>query len=75
MGYLNWALNVFLLLRPGLCTVYAKTAGKDFQKALVWVSQDVERELEWVIGHLLASNGILIFKSVAWNILLKFYYM
>ena len=67
-GYLNWALNIFPLLRPGLCTVYAKTAGKVFQRALIWVNRDVERELEWVIGHLLTSDGILILKSMSWNV-------
>ena len=41
-GYLNWALNIFPLLCPGLCAVYAKTAGKVFPKALVWVNRDVE---------------------------------
>jgi len=33
-GYLNWALNVYPLLRPGLCTLYSKTAGKLHQRAL-----------------------------------------
>ena len=66
-GHLNWALNVYPLLRPGLCAVYAKTTGKLFQRALIWVNRDVERELEWVIEHLLASDGILILKSVSWD--------
>ena len=35
-GHLNWALNVYPFLRPGLCVVYAKTAGKLFQKAFLW---------------------------------------
>ena len=34
-GHLNWALNVYPFLHPGLCAVYAKTAGKLFQKALL----------------------------------------
>ena len=37
-GYLNWALNVYPLLRLGLCAIYSKTAGKIHQKALVWVN-------------------------------------
>ena len=27
-GYLNWALNVYPYLHPGLCVLYAKRAGK-----------------------------------------------
>ena len=40
-GHLNWALNVYPVLHPGLCALYAKTAGKLFQKALLWVNRDV----------------------------------
>ena len=54
-GYLNWALNVYPYHRPGLCALYAKTAGKLFQKALLWVNRDVERELTWIVDHLLRS--------------------
>ena len=37
-GHLNWALNVYPLLRPGLCAVYRKTTGKLLQRALVWIN-------------------------------------
>ena len=65
-GHLNWAPNVYPFLRPGLCALYAKTAGKLFQKALLWVDRDVERELGWVINHLLHSDGIYFLCSVSW---------
>ena len=55
-GYLNWALNVYPL-----------TAGKLFQKALLSVNWDVERELTWVVDHLLRSNGIYFLRSVSWS--------
>ena len=41
-GYLNWALNVYPLLRPGLTAVYAKTTGKLQQRAPIWVNRDIE---------------------------------
>ena len=41
-GYLNWALNVYPLLCPGLCTLCLKTAGKRHQRALLWVNCNVE---------------------------------
>ena len=28
-GHINWALNIFPLLKPGLLAIYAKTAGKE----------------------------------------------
>jgi hypothetical protein len=43
-GYLNWTLNVYPLLRPGLTAVYTKTAGKVQQRAPIWLNKDVERE-------------------------------
>ena len=54
-GYLNWALNVYPL-----------TAGRLFQKALLSVNWDVERELTWVIDHLLRSDCIYFLRSVSW---------
>ncbi|KAG2148201.1 uncharacterized protein EDB93DRAFT_1085024 [Suillus bovinus] len=66
-GWLNWALNVYPLLQPGLSALYAKTSGKLVSKALLWVNRDVVRELSWVINHLRAAEGIFFFKSVTWN--------
>ncbi|KAF9244261.1 hypothetical protein BU15DRAFT_42310 [Melanogaster broomeanus] len=66
-GYLNWALNVYPLLRPGLCAIYGKTAGKLQQRAPLWINKDVERELNWVIQHLQHSDGVYFLKSVSWS--------
>ncbi|KAG2136605.1 uncharacterized protein EDB93DRAFT_1091525 [Suillus bovinus] len=66
-GWLNWALNVYPLLQPGLSALYAKTAGKLVLKALIWVNRDVVRELEWVIGHLRSAEGVFFFKSISWS--------
>ncbi|KIK92975.1 hypothetical protein PAXRUDRAFT_92522, partial [Paxillus rubicundulus Ve08.2h10] len=65
-GHLNWALNVYPMLRPSLCAIYAKTAGKLQQKALIWVNRDVKRELEWASGHLLLSEGVFLLNSESW---------
>ena len=54
-------LNVYHFLYPGLCTLYAKTADKLFQKALLWVNRDVERELGWVINHFLHSDVLHVY--------------
>jgi hypothetical protein len=66
-SHLNWALNVYPLLRPGLSALYAKTAGKLEQKALIWVNRDVVRELSWVAQHLIASDGVYFLKTLAWD--------
>ncbi|KAI6007089.1 hypothetical protein EDD15DRAFT_2383953 [Pisolithus albus] len=66
-GHLNWALNVYPLLRPALCGLYAKTTGKLFARALMWVNRDVERELSWAVQHLLVSDGVFFLKSEAWT--------
>jgi len=66
-GWLNWALNVYPLLRPGLSALYAKTAGKLESRAKIWVNRDVVRELTWVVHHLLSADGIFFFKSVSWD--------
>ena len=48
-GHINWALNVFPLLRPGLSAVYAKTAGKERELATIRVNATVACELAWVV--------------------------
>lgn len=66
-GWLNWALNVYPLLRPGLSALYAKTAGKLVLQALIWVNRDVIHELNWIIDHLHLAEGIFFFKLVSWS--------
>ena len=46
------------------CALYAKTAGKLFWKALLWVNWDVESELIWVVDHLLRSDGNYFLRSI-----------
>ncbi|KIK80854.1 hypothetical protein PAXRUDRAFT_157513 [Paxillus rubicundulus Ve08.2h10] len=69
-GHLNWALNVYLMLCPSLCAIYAKMAGKLQQKALIacaiWVNRDVGRELEWASGHLLLFEGFFLLNLESW---------
>jgi hypothetical protein len=64
---MNWALNVYPLLRPGLSALYAKTAGKLESRAKIWINRDVVRELTWVVHHLLSADGVFFFKSVSWD--------
>ncbi|KAJ7161680.1 hypothetical protein C8R46DRAFT_1037880 [Mycena filopes] len=63
-GYANWAFNVFPLLKPSLCNVYAKMEGKSKPNALIFVSEAVRRDLEWLAAHVAHADGIFLIKSV-----------
>lgn len=65
-GWINWALNVVPLLRPGLSPLYAKISGKNRPLALVYVSDDVAQGLMWIAQHLKQSSGIFLLKAIAW---------
>lgn len=66
-GWINWVLNVFPLLRPGLCELYAKMAGKTRIHAQIQVSVGLVRELKWLLKHLRAADGIRMLESVEWS--------
>ncbi|THH07118.1 hypothetical protein EW146_g9419 [Bondarzewia mesenterica] len=66
-GWTSWALNVFPLLRPGLCLLYRKISNKIHPHQLVEVSVALFKELEWLASHIERSDGVFFFTSVAWN--------
>jgi len=55
---------VFPLLKPGLCALYAKFAGKVEELALVYVNLAIERELCWMADWMEHGNGILLYRSL-----------
>jgi len=67
-GWINWALNAYPLLRPGLSVMYAKMSGKDKPHQPIWVSHSLVRELIWITDHIQQSNGVHIMESLEWNI-------
>ena len=66
-GWINWAFNVFPLLRPSLNNVYAKLKGKG-QGARVWTNTAMREDLEWAKSKLDESDGVCLFKSLAWDV-------
>jgi hypothetical protein len=66
-GWINWAFNVYPLLRPALNNVYAKIKGKE-QDARVWSNKAIRDDLCWVKGRVDVSNGVRLLKSCAWEI-------
>ncbi|KAJ3727532.1 hypothetical protein C8R42DRAFT_340177 [Lentinula raphanica] len=66
-GWINWSLNVFPLLRPGLCNVYEKMRGKAKPNALIYLNEAVKRDLNWFIQHVERSSGTYLFDGMDWN--------
>lgn len=68
IGWINWALNTFPLLRPGLSGVYDKLKGKSKRNAEIYVNNRIRRELRWIANHIENSEGILMLESIDWPI-------
>jgi hypothetical protein len=66
-GWINWAFNVFPLLRPSLNNIYAKIKGKG-QEARVWANTAMREDLEWAKMKLDNSDGLRLLKSLTWEI-------
>lgn len=66
-GWLNWALNVFPLLRPALNRVYTKISGVNWPLAKIWVNNDIRLDLDWALRHLRDLSGTRMIKSTAWD--------
>lgn len=65
-GWINWALNVFPLLRPGLASLYAKIINKARPHAKLYVSEAIVRDLQWISNHMRQSSGVFMLKAIAW---------
>lgn len=67
-GWMNWAFNVFPLLRPSLNSLYAKTAGIDPAKkyTLLHMNRLISKDLEWGEKHIKNSSGVLLLRELDW---------
>ncbi|KIY47513.1 hypothetical protein FISHEDRAFT_74617 [Fistulina hepatica ATCC 64428] len=66
-GWVNWSLNVYVLLRPGLNTLYAKIRNKTQPLQSLWVSKALCSELLWIASHLESSTGVHILQTRKWT--------
>ncbi|OBZ76385.1 hypothetical protein A0H81_03642 [Grifola frondosa] len=66
-GYANWAFNVYPLLKPGLCNLYAKIAGKENHHAGMFVNASIKRELTWMSNHIKHSDGVHLLNALEWG--------
>ncbi|KAF8983037.1 hypothetical protein BDQ17DRAFT_1394002 [Cyathus striatus] len=66
-GWINWALNVFPLLRPGLCAVYQETTGSEETNDHIYVTNNVCENLFWLVHHLHIERELLILEDITWD--------
>jgi len=67
-GWLNWAFNVFPLLRPCLNNFYPKLSGSHDPSRKIWVNNAIREDFAWAARHIEASNGVHLLQSSDWNI-------
>ncbi|KAL6308205.1 hypothetical protein BKA93DRAFT_691986, partial [Sparassis latifolia] len=65
-GYVNWAFNVYPLLRPALCNLYAKMSGKKNPHSGIYVNSRVVADLQWMIKHVETSSGVHFLGATHW---------
>ncbi|PBK95297.1 hypothetical protein ARMGADRAFT_926464 [Armillaria gallica] len=66
-GWTNWSFNVFPLLKPGLCNMYAKMQGKTNPFAGIALNNAVKDDLVWLVDHIENSDRICCFDTMDWD--------
>jgi len=66
-GWVNWAFNVFPLLRPCLNNFYTKLRGSHDLCHKIWVNNVIRDDLAWAARHIEASDGIHLLRSSFWD--------
>ncbi|KAF8573783.1 hypothetical protein K439DRAFT_1374373, partial [Ramaria rubella] len=67
IGWINWSLNSFPLLRPVLQSVYAKIAGKSIPRASVYLNQDIITDLSWLADTIEHADGVCLLTALEWH--------
>jgi hypothetical protein len=66
-GWVNWAFNVYPLLRPCLNNFYTKLRGSHDPFRKIWVNNAIRDDLAWAARHVEASDGIHLLDSSFWD--------
>lgn len=66
-GTLNWVLNVFPLLKPGLRALHEAIGSNQKLNAEIDVTPTIRFELSWFAGHAKRLGGIHVMESIAWK--------
>jgi len=67
LGWINWALNVFPLLKPALQSSYDKILGKAHPHTPVYLNWDVIHDLSWLSTTIGESDGICMLDVITWE--------
>ena len=67
LGWMNWGLNTFPLLKPGLQSSYAKIRGKSNAHASIYLNKQVISDLYWVADTMETSTGLYYFEATEWS--------
>lgn len=67
-GHINWALNVYPRLRPGLASLYEKMGGPYVPHRTVHINADITWDLLWLVQHIRDSSGVSLLQSLAWHV-------
>jgi hypothetical protein len=66
-GWINWAFNVFPLLRPCLNNLYHKISGVHDPTRCIWVNSSVRDDLAWAARHIESASGVHILRLTEWD--------
>jgi hypothetical protein len=66
-GWINWALNIYPLLQPGLSMLYSKMSGKSESLKPIWINTTMVCELHWFTDHIEHSDEVHILDSTEWS--------
>ena len=67
LGYANWALNAFPILKPALNSSYDKVSGKTLLSQAVYINKDVQNNLLWFTDTAVRLDGICLFDAKDWD--------
>ncbi|KAH9950546.1 hypothetical protein B0H21DRAFT_673081, partial [Amylocystis lapponica] len=67
VGYVNWSFNVFPLMRPALCHVYAKMGDKARVHAGIYVNKPIRDDLAWMRAHVDRSLAVRFLSQEEWD--------
>jgi len=66
LGWINWGLNAYPLIRPALQPAYAKISGKQISRAQLYLNCTVIHHFVWLAEMIESSNGIHMLDAVEW---------
>ncbi len=69
LGYANWALNIFPLLKPALNSSYDNVTGHTFLNAPIFLNKHTTEDLLWFADQVECLDGVWMFNSEIWDTL------